>query len=502
MGSETEFDAARRAVAELLLGQHAVERLWAGDHTLWQVEPTDCADRLGWRDEPLRLSARAVELAQSASDLHAGGVESIVWCGMGGSSLYPELIGRVPLTRRDPFPFSVLDSSHPAPIRRIIDVPAGDERLYVFASKSGGTIETRTQLEALTAAHPRARVGVVTDPDSALADLATQRGWSTWLANPDIGGRFSAFSTFGALATALVGVNVAGLAESGVAMNDRCRNNTENPAFDLAVFLAAAHAIGRDKLTLITPPTMAGFGAWVEQLVAESTGKHGQGVLPVVDEPLGSPEFYGDDRCFVAYGDVPALTALRAAGHPVFDVGPFAPTALGAELQRWMLATALIGAALGINPFDQPDVETAKSRARIALESSAPSPPSIDPATTLAMLRPGDHIVVQAFIDPAGPVAALLEEFRVRLRAKYRCAVTVGVGPRYLHSTGQLHKGGPNTGVFLQVVDVGSDDVAIPGTTFGFARLLCAQADGDHAALIEAGRRVGRCQLSALLACA
>ena len=502
MGSTTEFDAARRAVAELLIRQHAVERLWGDDHTLWQAAPDECADRLGWRDEPGRVSTRVDELTTAAATLREAGVESVVWCGMGGSSLFPELIARVPLTRRGAFAFSVLDSSHPAPIRRLLDRPGGSERLYVFASKSGGTIETRTQLETLTAAHPQAHVGVVTDPGSALADLATERGWSIWLANPAIGGRFSAFSTFGALAATFVGVDVGGFADSGAAMNDRCRNDTENPALDLAVFLAAAHAIGRDKLTLITPPTMAGFGAWVEQLVAESTGKHGHGVLPVVDEPLGTPDVYGDDRCFVAYGDLAALAALRDGGHPVFDLGPFVPTGIGAELQRWMLATAWIGAALGINPFDQPDVERAKASARAALESAIASPPSIDPAKALAMLRPGDHIVIQAFVDPAGPIPTQLEELRIRLRAAYRCAVTVGVGPRYLHSTGQLHKGGPNTGVYLQIVEVESDDVPIPGTTYGFARLLRAQADGDHAALTAAGRRVARCDLAALLACA
>ncbi len=502
MGTSAEFEAAHRATAEVLRATRAVERLWANDHTLWQTEAADCADRLGWRDEPARLAHRAIEVTRDVDELRNVGVDSVVWCGMGGSSLFPELIARAPAPRTDPIAFAVLDSSHPAPVRRIIEQPAGAERLYVFASKSGGTIETRTQLATLTEAHPAALVGVVTDPGSDLAALAEDRGWSTWLSNPEIGGRFSAFSTFGALAAALVGVDVAALANAGQGMNDRCRNDTDNPAVELAVFLAAAHTVGRDKLTLITPPTMAGFGAWVEQLVAESTGKHGVGILPVVDEPIGGPDLYGNDRCFVSYGDVAALGALRDAGHPVFDLGPFVPTSLGAELQRWMLATAWVGAALGINPFDQPDVERAKSSARAALDSENPESPSPgDPSRLLASLRAGDHIVVQAFVDPAGSIATQLDEVRDRLRAAYRCAVTVGIGPRYLHSTGQLHKGGPNSGVFLQILGTALDDVRIPGNDFGFARLLAAQADGDFEALVASGRRVVRCSVPAILAC-
>jgi hypothetical protein len=327
-----------------------------------------------------------------------------------------------------------------------------------------------------------------------------------WHSNPDIGGRFSAISRFGTVATALSGVDPAAIAEPALVLARACTRDQNNPALELAAFLGAAQRLGRDKLTLVTPPTLHGFGAWVEQLVAESTGKHGVGILPVVDEPLGAPDDYGDDRCFVTYGEVAGIAAIRAAGHPVLDLGPVAAGALGAELMRWMLATAWVGTALHINPFDQPDVESAKRAALAVLDSRAPAaegptaPPDGDAAALLRTLTPGDHIVIQAFIDPASYTVVALEALRVRLRTAHRCAVSIGIGPRYLHSTGQLHKGGPNSGVFLQILDPGTEDVAIPGRSFGFAALLRAQADGDYAALVHAGRRVVRVDAATVLA--
>jgi glucose-6-phosphate isomerase len=498
-----DFDDVRRAVARELAESRAVERLFAGDHTLFQDDPTECANRLGWVDEPVRAVAAAADLTAEVRAATAD-ADEVVWCGMGGSSLFPELISLAPLPRDTAPSLHVVDSSHPAPIRRVLAGVGRARRLYVFASKSGGTIETRTQLETLTAADPDAPVAVVTDAGSELEAHARSEGWRVWLANPDIGGRFSAFSTFGAAATVATGVDLAAFAAPAVAMNDVTRGGGAGSALELATFVTAAARVGRDKLTLLTPPSFAGFGPWVEQLVAESTGKHGVGVLPVVDEPPGAPEVYGDDRCFVTYGDTASVAALRDRGHPVLDLGPVAVGShLGGELQRWMLATAWIGAALRINPFDQPDVESAKRAALAALQGAATeSPEPGDPAPLLAALRPGDHIVIQAFVDPGGPLVHELDELRLRLRARHGCAVTVGIGPRYLHSSGQLHKGGPNNGVFLQVLDPGPDDVAIPGRDFGFAALLRAQADGDHAALVAAGRRVMRVAPEAILASA
>ncbi len=503
MHHDTENERTRVAVRAELVERHAVARTWAADHTLWQDDPSECANRLGWLDEPGRVAATAPALLADRTRFRTEGRTHVVWCGMGGSSLFPELLAASPLARTDGLALTVMDTSHPAAVARVAAAHDPATTLYVFASKSGTTLETRSHLDFFTAtATGGGAFAVVTDPGSDLEALAADRGWTVWTANPEIGGRFAALSHFGMVAAALVGIDPASLAGSATDLADRCRADHDNPALDLAVFLAAGARTGRDKLTLVTPPALHGLGAWVEQLVAESTGKRGVGLLPVVDEPLAGPDDYGPDRMFVTYGDVVGLAALRAAGHPVFDLGPAAAAALGGELMRWELATAWVGAALGINPFDQPDVEAAKRAAGTVLAGGSPPDAPGDAGALLATLQPGDHVVLQAFVDPTVDTLAALERVRVALRTRLRCAVTVGLGPRYLHSTGQLHKGGPNTGVFLQVVEPGSITVAVPGRGFGFGELLVAQADGDHAALLAAQRRVARVSLADVLALA
>ncbi len=500
--STPKFESQRAAVLRRLVETNAVERLWAKDHTLFQPEPAECANRFGWLDEPTAALAEAAELLQYAASLVAAGVTDVVWCGMGGSSLFPALINNAPLPRQDGLRLDVIDTSHPAAIARSLANHDPKQTLYVFASKSGGTIETRCQLDTFAEHCSEGRFAVITDSGSALDEIATERGWTAWHANPDVGGRYSALSRFGTIATALTGIDPSLIASAALRMSDECRADRDNPGLELSAFLCAAHNMGRDKLTLITPPALDGFGAWAEQLAAESTGKHGVGITVVADEPIGPPTVYGDDRCFVTYGDFNGIADLRDAGHPVLDLGPISIAALGAELMRWMLATAWIGAVLRINPFDQPDVEAAKSGTLAALASGAVitehQPSDVD--ALFGTGRDDDQIVIQAFIDPESSDVAELQELRIRLRDKYLCAVTIGIGPRYLHSTGQLHKGGPNTGLFLQILDAGTDDVAIPGRDFGFAALLTAQANGDFAALKQAGRRVVRVSMSTALA--
>ncbi|MFO7960676.1 MAG: hypothetical protein R6U94_07010, partial [Nitriliruptoraceae bacterium] len=318
----------------------------------------------------------------------------------------------------------------------------------------------------------------------------------------DIGGRYSALSHFGLVPAALAGADVAELLRRAGWMLSACADcvpDDDHPGLELAGILAGAVEAGRDKLTLLVDPALDGFGMWLEQLVAESTGKHGTGLLPVVGEPLGAPEVYGQDRLFIQIGGDPRrLDALTAAGHPAYHLPVEGPLAIGAEVLRWEIAIALTGAALGVNPFDQPDVEAAKQAARRALDEgvSEPEVEAIEPL--LAGLERGDHLVLLAYLDPADPLVAELEEVRVRLRDRYRVATTLGVGPRYLHSTGQLHKGGPNTGVFLQVVGDDPDDLDIPGERFTFGALKRAQAAGDLAALQERGRRAARVSLTEL----
>lgn len=506
-------DPAAAALTELA-ERDAVARTWAADHTLWRDDPTEIADRLGWLtvvpDMATRLDDTSALCAALAAD-----VDHVLVAGMGGSSLFPEVVARSGATAEGAPTLHVLDTTEPAAIARLGAELPPDRTLHVAASKSGTTLETRSHLAWAWDRHPDpARFAVITDPGSELAALAAERGFATTFENPpDIGGRYSALSLFGLVPALLAGADVAGLLASAAAMSDRLRASAAaNPAARLAATVAAAVRADRDKLTIVVPDEHAAFGLWLEQLVAESTGKDGTGVIPVVGEPVGSPEVYGDDRLFVALGDSThpgELGALADAGHPVvvlpFD-GEFVD--LGAQVLLWELATALTGALLGIQPFDQPDVAAAKAATATVL---ADGPPSVEPtplADLLAQVDPGDYLAIQAFVDPASPAIDDIERARVALRDRLGVATTVGLGPRFLHSTGQLHKGGPATGVFVQVVADGTGevgdagdgvDVAIPGAGYGFATLVAAQADGDLLTLRERKRRVGRVRLAELL---
>ena len=383
-----------------------------------------------------------------------------------------------------------------------------DRTLHVAASKSGSTLETRSHLAWAWERHPDpARFAVITDPGSDLAALAADRGFAATFENrPDIGGRYSALSYFGLVPAVLAGADVAGLLASAAAMADRLRAAAPgNAAARLAAAMAAGVRQGRDKLTLVAPDDQATFGLWLEQLLAESTGKDGTGVVPVVGEPLTGPEAYGDDRLFVALGDSTAtaeLAALADAGHPVV-VLPFGGefVDLGAQVLLWELATALVGALLDIQPFDQPDVAAAKAATARVLDEGPPAVELTPLDELLGQVRAGDYLAIQAFVDPGSPVVDDIERARVALRDRLEVATTVGLGPRFLHSTGQLHKGGPNTGVFVQVVADHADDadVAIPGAPYGFATLERAQADGDLLTLHDRKRRAGRVRLADLV---
>jgi hypothetical protein len=346
---------------------------------------------------------------------------------------------------------------------------------------------------------------VITDPGSDLAGLAADRGFAATFENPpDIGGRYSALSLFGLVPALLAGADVAGLLASAAAMSDRLRaSSSANPAARLAATMAAGARAGRDKVTIVVPDDRATFGLWLEQLLAESTGKDGTGVVPVVGEPLGAPGSYGDDRLFVALGDgteTPALDTLAQAGHPV-AVLPFEGELadLGGQVLLWELATALTGALIGVQPFDQPDVAAAKAATARVLDEG---PPIVEPTPLddlVDQVEPGDYLAVQAFVDPGDPVVGEIERARVVLRDRLRVATTVGLGPRFLHSTGQLHKGGPGSGVFLQVVSDDARDVPIPGAGYGFSQVKRAQADGDLLTLRDRKRRAGRVRLDELL---
>ena len=496
-------EAAAAALRELA-DVDAVARTWARDHTLWRDDPTEIADRLGWLSVGPEMASRLDETAARCATL-AAEVDHVLLAGMGGSSLFPEVVARAGAGPDAPA-LHVLDTTDPAAVARLAAELPAERTLHVAASKSGSTLETRSHLAWAWERHPDpARFTVITDPGSALADLAAERGFAATFENPpDIGGRYSALSLFGLVPALLAGADVGGLLGSAGAMSDRLRGSVPaNPAARLAATIAAGVRNGRDKLTIVVPDGQATFGLWLEQLIAESTGKDGTGVVPIVGEPLGPPDAYGDDRTFVVLGDdtsAEALAALAGAGHPV-AVLPFAGgfADLGGQVMLWELATALVGVLLDIQPFDQPDVAAAKAATSRVLEEGPPSVDETPLDDLLAKVVPGDYVAVQAFVDPAADAVAGIERARVALRDRLQVATTVGLGPRFLHSTGQLHKGGPNTGVFVQVVGDDPTDVPIPDAGYGFSTLKHAQADGDLLTLRQRGRRVARVSLAELL---
>ena len=493
------------AALDDLAARDAVARTWARDHTLWRDEPTEIDDRLGWLSVVADMRVRLDDTAVRCAALTAG-VDHVLLAGMGGSSLFPEVVARSGATAPGAPALHVLDTTDPAAVARLGRELPPERTLHVAASKSGSTLETRSHLAwAWDRLPDPARFAVITDPGSDLAALAAERGFAATFENPpDIGGRYSALSFFGLVPALLAGADVAGLLGSAAAMSDRLRAAVAgNPAARLAAAMAAGVRSGRDKLTIVTPDHQATFGLWLEQLLAESTGKDGTGVVPIVGEALGRPDAYGDDRLFVALGDDTAaseLAALADAGQPVVVLpfgGDFA--GLGAQVLLWEMATALVGALLGIQPFDQPDVAAAKAATATVLEEGPPAVEEVPLDDLLDQVAPGDYLAIQAFVDPGDPVVDEIERARVVLRDRLRVATTVGLGPRFLHSTGQLHKGGPNTGVFVQVVaDHGDQDVAIPGGPYGFATLERAQADGDLLTLRDRKRRAGRVPLAEL----
>ncbi len=477
----------------------AVERLWLRDHTLWQEDPEEVADRLAWLELPRTMADEVGHLESFRMGCLEDGITHALVLGMGGSSLFPLVLAET-FPGGDGLVLHVLDSVDPEAVRRVAQALPPERTLVVASSKSGTTVETRSLLAYFWERSGRGdRFAVVTDPGTPLSEFAHERGFrAVFEAEPDVGGRFSALSHFGLVPAALLGVDLAELLSRARAMAERCRAAAlaDNPAATLAAAMVGAVRAGRDKLTVFPPDGAAALDAWIEQLVAESTGKGGVGVLPIVGEGVGPADVYGDDRLFVSYGT--DLHHLADAGHPVVRLEVEDPLSLGAETFRWEAATALAGALLNLNPFDQPDVESAKRAARRLLESGVREPRTVDPAELLRDVGPGDYIAILAYLDPASPIVEELEDARLRLRDRFHVATTLGIGPRYLHSTGQLHKGGPDTGVFLQVVVPPDVDEPVPGQGHTFCMLERAQASGDLEALRDRGRRAGRVRLDAL----
>jgi hypothetical protein len=441
-----------------------VDRIWERDPTVWTGG--DEARWLGWLDEPRRMRERVDELRAFAAEVDADGIDTVVLLGMGGSSLAPEVLRRT----FDARALHVLDTTHPQAIRDLEDAIDLGRTLFVSASKSGSTLETRSHTDFFWRRIGDGRHWVaVTDPGSELETLANDRGFrQVFHGEPTIGGRYSALSPFGIVPAALVGIDVDGLLAGGEEMADRCRRDEGNPGYELGRSFGEGWSAGRDKICIAGGA--GGFGLWAEQLLAESTGKQGKGLVPAPGESANGP-----DR----QEAVPQI--------PDRD-------ALGGEFFRWEFAVAVASTWLGINPFDQPDVQAAKDKTNEVLatgkEPSLEREGSVD--GLVAQAREGDYLCIQAFVRPSPEAEGRLDALVGQLRDATGLVVTHGYGPRYLHSTGQLHKGGPNTGLFLQVVDDPGDELEIPGKPFGFRRLIRAQAAGDYESLKERGRRVAR----------
>jgi transaldolase/glucose-6-phosphate isomerase len=445
-----------------------VERIWSRDPTLWTG--SDEAKWLGWLDEPWRMN-EDVDLLLEFADSLVGRIDAIVLLGMGGSSLAPLVIEQTFSQEA----FRVLDTTHPQAIRDLEAKLDLQRTLFISASKSGSTLETRSHTDYFWERNPQGQNwAAITDPGSDLEKTALERGFAAvFPGEATIGGRYSALSPFGMVPAALMGVDVTRLLERAQEMAEACRLAEGNPGLELGLALGEGWRDGRDKVCIApnsVSPSGGGFGLWAEQLLAESTGKQGKGLIPAPGEPADGPDRQAHE--------------LRLSG----------PYELGQEFFRWEFATAVAGSILGINPFDQPDVQAAKDKTRAVLAGG--SPPDVEPQGSveglLAQAQPGDYVCIQAFVNPTSANEAKVLSLAALAREATGCVVTHGFGPRYLHSTGQLHKGGPPTGLYLQVVDDTGEEIAIPNQPFGFGRLIRAQAAGDFESLKERGRRVAR----------
>ena len=516
------LDGVEDALAGLRSGD-VVGRIWRRDHTVWKPDPTEIVDRLGWLTVTDLMCEQAPALRAFASEVRDEGYRHVVLLGMGGSSLGPEVL-RQTFGSAEGYPeLAVLDSTVPSWVRWLTDAIDPARTLFLVSSKSGGTIETlsgyryfRGLVEEAVGKDLAGRSFVaITDPGTPLAALGSAEGFRRVFVNPpDIGGRYSVLSYFGLVPAALIGVDLDALLYRADCMREgaaSCVPIEENPAACLGATIAALARSGRDKLTIVASPSVASFGLWAEQLIAESTGKESKGIVPVAGEPLGDPDHYGNDRLFVhlrVEGDAndeadAALDRIQAAGHPVVRLSLRDRYDLGAEFFRWELATAVAGAVLGIHPFDQPNVQEAKDVTAAVLREyqasgSLPAPepvPSLD--DVLAGVRPGDYLAIMAYVRPTPEADRALGDLRARVMSRYRIATTVGYGPRFLHSTGQLHKGGPASALFLQVTQRHEADVPIPDAPYTFGVLADAQALGDLRVLRGLGRPVARVDLEA-----
>jgi transaldolase/glucose-6-phosphate isomerase len=507
-------------------------RMWRRDPTLWAEEDTpEITNRLGWLNLPESMQEQAEEITAFADSVKDA-FDDVVVLGMGGSSLAPDVFGKV-FDAADGYPdLTVLDSTHPDAVTALADDLALERTLFVVASKSGTTTETLSffryfwdRVSGVTDT-PGDHFVANTDPGSDLVALGEERGSrAVFRAPPDVGGRYSALTPFGLVPAALMGIDLQRLLDrawAAEAGSDFCVEAPNNAGLELGAALGELATAGRDKVTFVTSPSLEAFPAWQEQLIAESTGKDDTGIVPVDGEPLAGPKAYGDDRVFVYFyldgeqdrATIGKLDALEEAGHPVISIRLDDRYDLAREMYRWEMGVAAAGAILGIHPFNQPNVEAAKRLATEAMNAEDGAGGNVGGQTRtivaddtgalqqavgdwLGAADETSYLGVQAYLAPTAATEEALRTLQETLRDRTGLATTLGYGPRFLHSTGQLHKGGPPNGLFLQLVDTPSDEVSVPETDYTFTELIAAQATGDYQALQEADRTVLRVRAEA-----
>jgi transaldolase/glucose-6-phosphate isomerase len=540
----TYQDAVDAALAEMKEKQ-VMARIWDHDHTVWKPQAQEITNRLGWLHVAEAMGAEVQRIQELTDAVRADNYTHALLLGMGGSSLAPEVFCKTFGVKEGYLDLAVLDSTDPGAVSAHVERLDPNRSLFIVSTKSGTTVETRSFFkffynwvsDAIGAQRAADDFIAITDPDTPLADIAERYHFrETFLNDPNIGGRYAALSLVGLVPGALIGMDIALLLNRAQRMAADCKAPKppapeNNMGARLGAVLGELAKAGRDKVTLVASAQVASFGDWLEQLIAESTGKEGRGIVPVVGEPLGLPENYGEDRLFVHLyldGDETneaALAALEADGHPFVRISLHDRYDLGGQCFLWEMAVAVASHRLGVNPFDQPNVEAAKARARQAVDEykekgilPAATPTVIDGTisvygvvkaespgaalrTFLAQAEAGDYISIQAYVQPTAEIGSALQGLRTRMRDRYRLATTLGYGPRFLHSTGQLHKGDGGHGLFLQITADDPKDIPIPDeggssdASLTFGVLKTAQALGDWQALLDAGRRVIRFHL-------
>ncbi len=529
-----QYQPAVQAEIDTLNSQDFTTRFWQKDATLWTQDAEaqqSVRSFMGWLDSPEVLTKAVAEIVGFVADVKAAGFQHVVVMGMGGSTMAPIVFERS--FEQQGLPLSILDTTDPGTVAELEKSIPLEHTLFIVASKSGTTAEPLAfgdyfydKVKAIKGDKAGENFVAITDPGSKFVTQATQEGYRKIFLNfAEVGGRFSALTYFGLVPAALYGIDIAALLHGAVDMMRACGAHgavADNPGLQLGAAIGVLAQQGRDKLTLITPESLSSLGLWLEQLLAESTGKEGKGILPVAGEPLGRPDEYGHDRVFVYVGyaseadqtNTDKLTALEQAGHPVIIIRLGNTLDLGREFYRWEIGVAVSGIVLNINPFDQPNVQAAKTATdklmkEVTEKGQLPSPGQ--PATTqdgvayygdvtgadaagvlqafFQQAQPGNFMTLQAYLHETQELNQALAEIRQLVQDKLRIATTSGYGPRFLHSTGQYHKGGPNTGLFVQFTADHPQDLPLPGRTYTFGTFENAQAQGDLQALCDNGRR-------------